>query len=389
VPHTIKRVFPILGLSVFSSNLGNGIIAPLLPFYAEKLGANGIWLGIIFAGVSLSSAIFMPFSGRLSDRVGRKLILSIGLFAYTLFSFAYVWADNIASLTLVRFLQGAAACMVQPIAQAYVGDITPEGEEGKWMGIFNATFITGFGFGPLMGGVLADSFGVDSAFYAMGILNLIAFLGVTFFLPEVMERKRLTAAQLSFRGITASNLTRGVFSYQVGASATRGIMSTFLPIFASVYIGMSPSLIGMVLTIVIIGNSLLQIPGGALADRFNRRTLVILGCFGIAVSMLLVPQARGFWVLLAFMAIGSICDACATPPALAVILQEGRKYGMGIASSVSSMGSGIGMGLAPILAGIVVDLMGVKSAFYVSGAFALAGAAIFGRFTRREFKARV
>jgi multidrug resistance protein len=233
VPQTIRSLLPILGLTVFSSNLGTGIIAPLLPLYAEKLGANGIWLGIIFSGVSIASAIFMPFAGRFSDRRGRKLILCIGLFGLTLTSFAYVWANSIASLTIVRFLQGAASAMVLPIAQAYIGDITPEGEEGKWMGIFNATLITGFGFGPLLGGVIADHFGMNTAFYTMGVLNLVSFLAVTIFLPEIVPRRK-TAVQFSFRGITASKITRGVFSYQVGASANRGNMTAFLPVFASV-----------------------------------------------------------------------------------------------------------------------------------------------------------
>lgn len=385
VSYTIRNTLPILGLAVFSSNLGNGIIAPLLPLYAETLGASGVWLGIIFSGVAISSAVFMPFAGRISDRRGRKTILSIGLFAVTLTSFAYVWADSILGLTMVRFLQGAASAMIVPIAQAYIGDISPEGEEGKWMGIFNATFISGFGFGPLMGGILADYFGMDAAFYTMGTFNLLAFLGVTLFLREVIKRKA-TVTRISYRGIMASKVTRGIFSYQAGVSANRGIMTTFLPIFASIYIGLSPALIGMVLTVVIIGNSLLQIPAGNLADKYNKRYLVILGCLGAAVTMLLVPQARTLGTLLLFMAFGSIFDALAMPPALAMIVLEGRKYGMGVAASISYMGMGLGMGLAPILAGFVVDLIDVRSAFYVCSAALFLGAGFFGQFTRGSFR---
>ena len=388
VSQTIRSLLPILGLTVFSSNLGNGIIAPLLPLYAEKMGASGVWLGVIFAGVSISSAIFMPFAGRFSDRRGRKLILCTGLCGLTLTSFAYVWADSIASLTIVRFIQGAASAMVLPIAQAYIGDITPQGEEGKWMGIFNATFITGFGSGPLLGGVISDHFGMNTAFYTMGILNLISFLGAAFFLPEIAQRRK-TAGQFSFRGITASNITRGIFSYQVGASANRGIMTAFLPVFATIFIGLSPSFVGTILTVSIIGNSILQIPSGNLADRLNRRNMIILGSLGVAVSMLLMPLANGFWLVLAFMAIGGIFDACSTPPAMAAIIKEGRKYGMGVATSVSNMGGGLGMGLAPILAGFVVDLVDVKSAFYVAAAIVLLSTVVFSLFTRRSIVARI
>ncbi|OGO29917.1 MAG: hypothetical protein A2Z29_05580 [Chloroflexi bacterium RBG_16_56_11] len=378
---TIRSILPVLGLTIFASNLANGIIAPILPLYAGSLGATGVWLGVIFAGVSIASAVFMPFAGRFSDRYGRKWILAVGLVGLSLASFAYLRADGMISLTVVRFFQGAASAMVLPIAQAYIGDITPPGEEGKWMGIFNATFIIGFGSGPLLGGIIADHFGIDAAFYAMGSLNLVSFLGVAAFLPEVLQR-RMTV-RVSFRAIAASNATRGVFSYQVGAAANRGIMTTFIPVFASAYIGLSTSLIGMVLTLSIIANSLLLVPYGALADRVNRRYMVMLGCLGVAVSMFIMPWAHSLLLLLVFMFMGGISDACAMPPAMALIVQEGRKYGMGATTSISNMGGGLGMGLAPILAGLVVDFFDVRAAFFVAGAVIIIGAVVFGRFTRK------
>ena len=128
----IKKVFPILALSIFSSMLGVGIIAPLLPLYAENMGATGLWIGIMFAAFSVSRTLIMPIAGRLSDRRGRKLFLSIGLFTYALISLGYIWAGSVSQLTLVRLIQGIAAGMIIPIAQAYVGDISPVGEEGKW-----------------------------------------------------------------------------------------------------------------------------------------------------------------------------------------------------------------------------------------------------------------
>ena len=194
----IKKVFPILVLSIFSSMLGVGIIAPLLPLYAENLGATGIGLGIIFGGFSISRAIIMPIAGRLSDQSGRKLILGIGLLAFAIISPGYLWADSVIDLSLVRFFHGIAAGMIIPIAQAYVGDISPEGEEGKWMGYFNASFFAGFGFGPLMGGALTEHFGMNVAFYSMGGLNLLAFLVAVLLLPESSRREIAIKPHLSF-----------------------------------------------------------------------------------------------------------------------------------------------------------------------------------------------
>jgi len=379
---TINQVFPILGLSIFSSMVGIGIIAPLLPIYAENLGATGVWVGIIFAGYAISRSALLPFVGKLSDRHGRKRIISVGLFVFSLTSFAYVLADNVFSLLVIRLLQGMAAGFVQPISQAYIGDIAPEGEEGKWMGFFNATFLIGWGCGPLMGGVLAEYLGMDSAFYAMGGLNVLAFLGVTFFLPEVAHRKKGTGTESSFKEIMSSKVSWGLFSFQIGDAAHRGVVQTFVPVFAGLTIGLSPALIGTVLSVLVLGAGVIQIFSGRLADRFDKRLIVIIGSLGILLSMLVVPQAVGFWSLILLLAIAIIGDATALPSASALVIDEGRKFGMGMSMAMFNMGLGVGMSVGPILAGLASDLLGIESAFYFTAILMFISAIAFSRFTR-------
>ena len=198
----MRKVFPILALSMFSSMLGVGIVAPLLPIYADNLGATGIWVGIIFAAYGASNTIITPIAGRLSDHRGRKLFLSIGLLSHSIISLGYIWVGNVSQLSLVRLLQGVAGAMTLPIAQAYVGDISPKGEEGKWMGYANAAFFSGFGFGPIIGGALTEHFGMNVAFFTMSALNLLAFLIAIFLLPEVIQRKTEGSRRLSFKEIS-------------------------------------------------------------------------------------------------------------------------------------------------------------------------------------------
>ena len=116
---------------MFSSNLGMGVVTPLLPLYAQSLGAAAVWVGAIMAAYGATSFLSTPFIGRLSDRRGRKRFLCLGLLCYSLLSLGYIWADSIFSLVMVRLLQGAAGGMVIPIAMAYVGDLSPRGEEGN------------------------------------------------------------------------------------------------------------------------------------------------------------------------------------------------------------------------------------------------------------------
>jgi len=378
----IKKVFPILALSTFSSMLGVGIISPLLPLYAENLGATGIWLGVIFSSFSISRTIFMPIIGRLSDRRGRKLFLCTGLLIYSIISLGYIWADSVSQLILVRLIQGSAAGMIIPIAQAYVGDISPEGEEGTWMGYFNAAFFTGFGFGPLLGGLLTDHFGMTVAFSSMGGLNLLAFLIAVLFLPEISHKKMATSTRVSFREIINSGIIKGLFNFRLAFSIGRGTFVTFLPIFAGIYIGLPPSLIGILLTVNILVMSLLQIYGGNIADRFNRRVLVIIGGLTNLIYLALIPLGGNFWQLLVICTLGGLGGAISMPAASALIVEEGRKFGMGSTIATFAMSMSIGMAIGPIVAGGIADFININSVFYFGAAIGLIGTTLFIWFTK-------
>jgi len=268
----IKKVFPILAASIFSAMLGVGLVNPLLPLYASDMGASGLELSFIFAGYSFVNTIATPIMGRISDRKGRKWFLSIGLAGYTVLSLGYVWADSILLLVVVRLLLGAAGAMIGPIAMAYIGDISPRGEEGKWAGYANAAFFAGFGLGPLLGGTLAERFGMNVSFYSMGCLCLLAFLIAVVLLPESSQRKVGERGNLSFRKMSASDVIRGLFSFRMVQAIGNGSFMTFLPVFVSTHIGLNSDLIGILLAVNMLPTTLLAGPVGRMADRFNRKT---------------------------------------------------------------------------------------------------------------------
>ena len=378
----IKRVFPVLALAIFSSMLGAGIVVPLLPLYAESMGASGLWLGFIFAGFSISRTIFTPIFGRLSDRKGRKLILCVGLFAYALISFTFVLATSVYQLVLVRTVHGITGAMILPIAQAYIGDLSPEGEEGKWMGYSNAAFFGGFGVGPLMGGVLAAQWGMDLAFITMGVLNLLAFLIAVIMLPRSDQRKQAAATPVSFLDMRRSGTMVGLFNFRLAIAMGRSSFFTFLPLLAAISLGLPANLIGILIAVHVLLISILGVPGGRIADIFNRRMLVIIGSLVTATYMFLVPLSPSFWPLLALCILGSVGSAIATPAAMAMTVEEGRKYGMGSAIAAITMALSIGMAIGPILSGAIVDFININTAFYFNAGLALFGAALFAWFTR-------
>ncbi len=377
----IKKVFPILALGVFSSTLGMGIVSPLLPLYVKSMGATGIWLGIIIAAYFVSNSVFVPIVGRLSDRHGRKLFLSIGLLAYCAISLGYIGAGSVYQMALVRLIQGVAGAMTLPVAMAYVGDLSPEGEEGKWMGYAMAAFLSGFGFGPLMGGILTDHFGMTAAFLSMGGFNLLAFLVTLFFLPEVRGRKSAASPHLSFKEMRASGMVKGIFSFRLTQAMGRGGISAFLPIFAA-RLGLKITLIGMLLTTSILLGTLLAPIGGRVADRFSRKALIVIGMAVFIISMVLIPITNSFQQLLAAVVIQGISGAIYMPAASALTVEEGRKYGMGSTMSVFFLAMSIGMAIGPLLGGVIADFASINLVFYTAALMGAIGTSLLIWFTR-------
>jgi DHA1 family multidrug resistance protein-like MFS transporter len=378
----LKKTFPTLAASIFSAMLGVGLISPLLPLYAQDMGASGIELGLISAGYGICNALLTPVIGRLSDRKGRKVFLCIGLFLYSVISLGFIWASNPLQLILVRLIQGGSGAMILPVAMAYIGDLSPEGEEGKWMGYSNTAFFSGFGIGPLLGGALAERFGMNTAFYSMGGLCMLAFLVAVILIPESRPRKLEGESRPSFKEMSQSRIVRGLFSFRFVQAMGRGGLMTFLPIFAAAQAGLGTTLIGVLLAFNMLFMTALTAPVGRLADKFNRRTLVIIGNCLYLLSLALIPFARNFLYQMLLCLPRGLGSAISMSASSAMTVEEGRKFGMGSTMSILMMAMGLGMAVGPILGGVIADATDVNSVFYFVSATAVIGTGLFAWFTR-------
>jgi len=376
-----KKAFFVLVSTMLISMLGFGIVVPLLPIYADQMGASALEIGFINAGFSLTLLVALPFMGRLSDRFGRKIFLCLGLTILTVASLGFIWAQNPTQLILVRIFQGVGASMHLPIAEAYLGDITPKGQEGKWMGHFNAILFSSMSLGPLFGGVLTDLFSATTTFLVMAGLCLTGLIATILFLPEVAKRFVGEKQGSILDGLRKSSIMKGVFAFRIALGFSMACTMTFLPLFGSQNLGLSVSLIG-----VLIASrtplALLQSYTGTLADRYSRRGLVTIGSLGAMIFIVLMPIAGGFWPLLIMHALMATGVAFAMPAANAYIVEEGRFFGMGASMALFMMAMQIGNGFGPIMLGGIVDFMGIESAFYSSAVIMVLGVAAFIWFSR-------
>jgi MFS family permease len=365
-------------LALFACTLGIGIIVPILPLYAETLGASGIWIGLVFSGYAIAQIPLLPAVGLLSDRTGRKACIVAGLLLYALVSLGLAVAESPEILTLVRCGQGAAAAMIIPIAQAYVGEIAPKQSEGTYMGLFSFVLFAGFGMGPLLGGILLDLYGVGTPIYFLSGLNFLAFLTAGLFLPSLPAKG--AAARESGRvplAILRNRVIRALLVFRVSAAVGRGGIIAFLPIFAHHSMQLSSSQIGVVISSNILLSSLLMMPFGILADRVNRNALVLIGGFLLVGLVVFLPFLETFThLLLISLAYGAL-GAMVLPAASAIIVEEGKAYGMGTAMGFFTMAMSFGIAIGPPATGWVLDELGLPPAFFFLGAVGLFGVAFF------------
>jgi|TARA_B100000959_G_scaffold28220_1_gene27190 MFS family permease len=354
--------------------LGFGIISPLLPVYATNIGATGLWLGIIFAGFSVSRTFSMSIIGRLSDKQSKKRIIVFGLLLYTVISVLYIFASDVYFLTLVRMFHGLASVMVVPIAMAIVGEISVEGEEGIQMSTISTSRVLGRGFGPLIGGAIYAAFGMSSVFLVMSGLSVVAFVMVLLFIPDTKDLG-VQKNTLSYRQVLKSVRIRGLFLYRFARAINLGVFFVFLPLFATV-IGLSVFEIGVLISSILVLTALLQRPFGYLADRFDRLNLIIFGFIFSAIPLFILPHTSNFVELIFICSFIGVGRALSMPPSLALTIEIGRKIGMGFAMGLLSTAMGIGMITASLTSGFLLDFYGINFPFYFAGIISIITAPI-------------
>jgi MFS transporter, DHA1 family, multidrug resistance protein len=374
------NIFLTLFLAVFSTTLGVGLVAPLLPGYAHEMGAGAFQIGLIFGAFSLTRSIFVPYFGRLSDRKGKKPLLVSGLLMYFVLSLCFALFNSIEALILIRLGQGFASAMILPVAQAYVGLMTPPHKEGRMMGLFNMSLYGGLSFGPLLGGVAKDWFNIQVAFLSMGALTLLGFLLCLLLLPgespsgaSPSERPK---PQTSYRMLLKEPSVLSLFVFRACFTVSIGIAWTFIPFLAEVHLGLSSSATGVVVMTNVLVAGLFQTPMGYAADRVNKASMVVLGGIIAVFSILFLNSARSFTALVLANGLFGLAGGISFPAVMALGVIEGRRTeAMGSVMGLLALAHSLGMLLGPVFAGMIIDLFSF-SVVFTSGAVVVAAGTI-------------
>lgn len=354
-----RSSLPIVYLAVFVDLLGFGIILPILPFYAEKFGANGLWIGAILTAYSAAQFVSALFLGRLSDRIGRRPVLLASLLGSALSLTASGFANSLVLLLLSRLIAGAFGGSITT-AQAYVADVTTPSERTKYMGLLGASIGMGFVFGPGIGAALSGFGFSAAAFVAAGIAALNFLVGIVK-LPESRVPGQADAVRRSFRledvkaALSQPTLGSALLSTFISTIAFVAMEATFA-LFGQVRFGLNPAGLGIIFTLVGIVVAVVQ--GGLIGRlhlRYDDRTLAGAGAVAMGVAFFLIPLMPSLTsavVILGLLAAGQGLVS----PTLSSLISQSSDVGeqgqtLGIGQSLSAGARAVG----PLLAGWLYD----------------------------------
>jgi DHA1 family tetracycline resistance protein-like MFS transporter len=366
-----RRPLLLIFLIVVVNLIGFGIIIPLLPFYAESLGASPLTIGLIFASYSLCQLLAAPLLGELSDRWGRRPVLLLSLVG-TVISFAMLaLAQSVPLLFAARVVDGLSGGNIST-ARAYIADVTPPERRARAYGLIGAGFGIGFILGPALGGLLGR-FGYAAPAWAAAGLALIAAILTWLWLPET---KHAVSAR---RPAPWREIPRMMFRPRLGPLlavdflywAAFAVYQTTFALFAARRFNFDVTATGQLLAALgVIGVFVqLRLIGPTVARLGERGTLALGLALG-AVGLGTVAFADSVLVFYAALVPAAVGIGLAGPSLSSLLSQavQGDEQGrlQGVASSLESLGRTVG----PIWGSGALAQLG-DSAAYGSAAFVL------------------
>lgn len=369
----------LLSFNLFIIMVGIGLVIPILPFYVEKFGADAATLGFLVAVFAFMQFFFAPIWGRLSDRIGRKPLITLGLFGFAIAEFIFAFATDLWMLFLSRMIAGIFGAAIMPSAMAYVSDVTTPEKRGQGMGYLGAAMGLGIVVGPGIGGWLAE-FSLSFPFLFAGIAATLAGIVSVFVLPESLSKEAMeqTIAENEKRE-NQFVLIKKALQSPVGFLLILVFMMSFaLTIFQAIFgfyalerFGYGPQEVGLIILITgIVGTITQGAVVGRLVAKFGDERVVTSALLLSAFGFVIMTFANSFTTVLLTTSIFFLGNSILRPSLNTFISKlAGSKQGMvmGLNNSFMSLGNVAG----PILAGFVFEYQ-INLPYYIGAAVMLA-----------------
>ncbi len=366
----------VLFLTVFFDLLGFGIVIPFLPMYAERLGVGAGGVGLLLAIYSLMQLVCAPILGLISDRIGRRPIIMLGLAGSSAGYLIYGFADSFGWLLLSRALHGVCAATV-PTAQAYIADTTSEEERTHGMGMIGAAFGLGFVLGPALGGMLGHA-SLRTPVFLASALTFANLLFAYARLPEShqpetgvrLELARVAAPLITLpRDLARHHLARLFATAFLVTFALAALEATFALMIPQVY-GYGAFGVGALLALAGLVQALAQgYLVGRMAPRFGEARLLRIGLIALILGLGPLASVGSRTVMIGLLALLSLGYGLSSPSIASLISKRTARHLQGEVLGVNQSALSLARIFGPVAGGLVYDWLG-PAAPYVGGAAA-------------------
>lgn len=366
--------------------------SPVLPLFALYLGAGPEVIGLT-VGISTVTGIFFKLpSGALSDIIGRKKTMLLGLVVFAVMPFAYFLVQDYKLLILIRFIHGFATAVYGPVSMAVVIDIAGN-KKGEMLSWFSSLTIIGNLLGAPVGGFIlysmsgagAPSIGdFHTAYLLSGLAGAISLLLAVALLRgredvekgiglrDALRRFRSGIKEVvSDRRILITSNMEGLQNMTVGA------LEAFLPIYAVTVAGLNEFQAGLLWGVQILVTIVSKPVMGKASDRYGRKLIIAAGMVLCAVSFGLIPMLKSFYPLLLMAVLFGFGESFVTSSSAALVADLCREKHFGTAMGTFGTIYDIGHASGPILAGLLIARLDYLYSFWIMSAILLVAVPIF------------
>lgn len=378
-----KRNFIIIWVSNFLVAGTMTMIMPFLSLYIETFGDFSDeyvqkWSGLVFAATFISALIMSPIWGRIADKYGFKPILIINGFGIAISVFLMGFVNSVEAFFVLRLLNGVVTGFI-PTSLAFISANTKREEAGKKLGTLQMGSVSGTLFGPVLGGLLADSFGFQYTFVITSISVVIAALIIVFGINEQHkmkdDRAKVYSRKTILSGIFHHRLMLNVMIVtaliQVGNFSIQPLLSLYVSHLTDS--NDVAFLAGITFSAAGVGNLLFARKWGKMGDELGYEK--ILGVLLLLSFLFIIPQAfvGSLWQLVVWRLLFGISMGGMIPITTALVRREApldiQGEVMGYNTSFRFLGNIIG----PIFGGVISGYMGISSVFVTTGILFLIG----------------
>jgi MFS family permease len=352
--------------------------SPVLPLFALYLGAGPEVIGFV-VGISTVTGIFFKLpSGALSDVIGRRKTMLIGLVVFAVMPFSYLLVKDYYTLIVIRFIHGLATSIYGPVSMAIVADVA-KGKKGEMLSWFSSVTIIGNLLGAPVGGFILNSISGNASasnFYIAylvsgfsGVMSMILAIGLLKEKETIEKGLGLKEATNKFisgikevisdkRIVITSNM-EGLQNMAMGA------LEAFLPIYAVTVAGLNAFQAGLLWGIQIFVTILSKPIMGKISDRYGRKPIIVSGMLLCAVSFAMIPLLKDFYLLMITAIFFGFGEAFVTSSSAALVADMCKEKHFGTAMGTFGTIFDVGHASGPMLSGFLIARFDYLYAFWI------------------------